>query len=241
MPAADDAQLAGGRRLGAGPRLARRSRSPGSRSTTAASTRSTTSASTSSRGTIHAVIGENGAGKSTLMKILAGAGEARLRHDHARRRAVRRAFAAPGARSAGSASSTRSSASSASAPCSPTSFRTTRRRASGSFRAPRWPGAPRRCSREIGLDVDLDRPVGFLPIGEQQLVELCRVLLSEPSRADPRRAELGAQRGRDRAPLRGAAPAARLGDHDVLRLAPARGGLRDRRLDHRAAQRTRTC
>jgi len=34
--------------------------------------------------------------------------------------------------------------------------------------------------REIGLDVDLDGRVGFLPIGEQQLVELCRVLLSKP-------------------------------------------------------------
>src|SRR5438270_4841731 len=35
--------------------------------------------------------------------------------------------------------------------------------------------------REIGLDVDLDRRVAFLPLGEQQLVELCRVLLSAPS------------------------------------------------------------
>src|SRR5207237_10865026 len=34
---------------------------------------------------------------------------------------------------------------------------------------------------EIGLQVDLDRRVAFLPVGEQQLVELCRVLLSEPS------------------------------------------------------------
>ena len=34
---------------------------------------------------------------------------------------------------------------------------------------------------EIGLHVPVSRPVGFLPIGEQQLVELCRVLLSRPS------------------------------------------------------------
>jgi ABC-type sugar transport system ATPase subunit len=35
--------------------------------------------------------------------------------------------------------------------------------------------------RDIGLDLDLDRRVAHLALGEQQLVELCRVLLSEPS------------------------------------------------------------
>src|SRR5439155_15069438 len=33
---------------------------------------------------------------------------------------------------------------------------------------------------QIGLHVDLDRPVSELPIGERQLIEICRVLLTGP-------------------------------------------------------------
>ena len=78
------------------------------------------------------------------------------------------------------------------------------------------------------------RPVGDLPIGERQLVEICRVLLSaaavlildEPNSALAKRRRSGSSP---------CSASWRLRHHDVLRLASARGGLRDRR------QRSRSC
>jgi ABC-type sugar transport system ATPase subunit len=132
-----------------------------------------------SRGAIHAVIGENGAGKSTLMKILAGvvrpdAGEIELDGTPVEIRSPRDAAA----RGIGivyqelSIFPHRSVLANLFVNREPTrlgtvSQRAMRRRAAGVL-------------SQIGLHVDLDDAAGNLPIGERQLVEICRVLLTEP-------------------------------------------------------------
>lgn len=131
-------------------------------------------------GTIHAVIGENGAGKSTVMKILAGAvkpdagtiaidGELfdALSPRQARQRGigiVYQELSLFGER-----------------PVLANLFPGTEARRMGLISRSAMARRAAPVLREIGLDVDLDRAVGFLPVGEQQLVELSRVLLSEPS------------------------------------------------------------
>src|SRR5262245_251775 len=131
------------------------------------------------RGHIHAVVGENGAGKSTLMKILAGAvradrGEIELDGQPA-------TIASPkdaAAHGIGivyqelSLFPTRSTLANIFVLREPTRYglvsrREMRRRAASVL-------------AQIGLRVDLDRPVSELPIGERQLIEICRVLLTEP-------------------------------------------------------------
>lgn len=132
------------------------------------------------RGSVHAVVGENGAGKSTLMKILAGAvgpdagtmslnGEALegLTPLTARERGI------------GIVYQELSLLPNRSVLANLFVNRELVRNGLVSRRTMLKRAAP--TLAEIGLDVDLDQPVGFLPIGEQQLVELCRVLLSEPS------------------------------------------------------------
>ena len=133
-----------------------------------------------SRGSVHAVVGENGAGKSTLMKILAGA----VRPDDgliAVGGDVLEAQTPQMARERGigivyqelSLFPNRSVLANLFVNHEPL------RRGLVSTKEMAERAAP--VLAEIGLDVDLDKQVGFLPIGEQQLVELCRVLLSEPS------------------------------------------------------------
>src|SRR4051794_12749625 len=131
------------------------------------------------RGQIHAVVGENGAGKSTLMKILAGVvradeGEIELDGQPA-------TIASPkDAAQHGigivyqelSLFPTRSTLANLFVLREPTRHglvsRREMRRLAASVLA------------QIGLRVDLDRPVAELPIGERQLIEICRVLLTEP-------------------------------------------------------------
>jgi ribose transport system ATP-binding protein len=129
--------------------------------------------------TIHAVIGENGAGKSTLMKILAGvvaadAGEIELDGQpvqiHSAKDARRHRIGIVYQEL--SLFPTRSTLANLFTEREPTqgglvSRREMRRRARAVVEA-------------IGLAVDLDRPVSELPIGDRQLVEICRVLLTEP-------------------------------------------------------------
>ena len=188
-------------------------------------------------GTVHAVVGENGAGKSTLMKILAGAVHPDQRRGPRRRRAgpagVHRRMPAGSA----SASSTRSSASSRSGrswpTCSPIGSRpgsvswigprcaVARLRSLCAPRTRRRPGHHRR------------RPWHRRAAAGRAVPRADRA----PARPHPRRAQLRAQRARDRPAVRGPARAVRRRHHDHLRLAPARGGVRDRRPDHGDAQR----
>jgi ABC-type sugar transport system ATPase subunit len=130
-------------------------------------------------GTVHAVVGENGAGKSTLMKILAGvvradAGTIALAGEEAHISSPK----AAAERGIGivyqelSLFPHRSVLANLFVMREPTRFggvslRTMRRRARGVV-------------ERIGLHVDVSAPVGNLPLGERQLVEICRVLLTEP-------------------------------------------------------------
>jgi ribose transport system ATP-binding protein len=131
------------------------------------------------RGTIHAVVGENGAGKSTLMKVLAGAvrpdsGSIALDGQYvvidspnaARRRGIGIVYQEL------SLFPQRSVLANLFVNREPTR---------GGFVSV---GAMEARSRDLldqlGLHVDVHAPLSRLSIGEQQLVELCRVLLEEP-------------------------------------------------------------
>jgi ABC-type sugar transport system ATPase subunit len=131
-------------------------------------------------GSIHAVVGENGAGKSTLMKIMAGA----VRPDSGTILLDGEPFEATTPHTAHergvgivyqelSLFPDRSVLANLFPDREETRF--------GLISLSAMERKARPMLREIGLTVPLSRPVGFLPIGEQQLVELCRVLLSEPS------------------------------------------------------------
>jgi ribose transport system ATP-binding protein len=132
------------------------------------------------RGTIHAIVGENGAGKSTLMKALAGvvrpdAGAILLKGKEV-------AIDSPNvARNLGigivyqelSLFPQRSVLANLFVNREPT------RRGLVSSRM--MEQRSRDLLEQLGLHVGVQAPVGELSIGEQQLVELCRVLLEEPS------------------------------------------------------------
>src|SRR5919199_4794848 len=129
-------------------------------------------------GEIHGLLGENGAGKSTLVKILAGAhrdytGEMRLRGQPMR-------FGAPAAAKAAGIGmvyqelslfkplSVAENIFSSSPPLGRAGLVDWRRlyREAGEH------------LRDLGLDVDPRVPVGSLPVGVQQMVEIARVLFS---------------------------------------------------------------
>jgi ABC-type sugar transport system ATPase subunit len=133
-----------------------------------------------SRGSVHAVVGENGAGKSTLMKILAGA----VRPDGGRIALGGEVFEAQTPQTArergiGIVYQELSLFPNRSVLANLFVNHEPLRRGLVSTKEMAERAVP--VLAEIGLDVELDKQVGFLPIGEQQLVELCRVLLSEPS------------------------------------------------------------
>jgi len=131
-------------------------------------------------GTIHAVIGENGAGKSTVMKILAGA----VKPDAGTVAIDGELFEALSPRQAherGVGIVYQELSLFGERPVLANLFPNNEARRFGLISRSEMARRALPVLREIGLDVDLDRPVGFLPIGEQQLVELSRVLLSEPS------------------------------------------------------------
>ncbi|CAM2157433.1 Ribose import ATP-binding protein RbsA [Pararobbsia alpina] len=131
------------------------------------------------RGTVHAVVGENGAGKSTLMKTLAGA----VRPDDGEiildGRPVR-IDTPKEARAAGigivnqelSLFPERSVLANLFANCEPRRY--------GLVSTRIMEARSRDLLEQLGLDVDVRRPVGELSIGEQQLVELSRVMLEKP-------------------------------------------------------------
>lgn len=131
------------------------------------------------RGTIHAVVGENGAGKSTLMKSLAGV----VRPDAGTILLDGAEVALDGRGAAArlgigivyqelSLFPERSVLANLFVNREPT------RRGFVSTRS--MEERSRSLLARLGLDVDVHAPVGRLVIGEQQLVELARVLLQEP-------------------------------------------------------------
>ena len=130
-------------------------------------------------GTIHAVVGENGAGKSTLMKVLAGA----VRPDGGQilLDGAPVSIASPAAaRALGigivyqelSLFPERSVLANLFVNREPTR--------AGLISLPAMEARARPVLDALGLDVDLRAPLGRLSIGEQQLVELARVLLEDP-------------------------------------------------------------
>jgi ribose transport system ATP-binding protein len=130
-------------------------------------------------GTVHAVVGENGAGKSTLMKVLAGV----VRPDSGRialdGQEVRiDSPVAARARGIGivyqelSLFPHRSVLANLFVNREPSRFGLVSTRA--------MEDRSRALLHQLGLHADVHAPVSRLSIGEQQLVELCRVLLEEP-------------------------------------------------------------
>ncbi len=131
------------------------------------------------RGTVHAIVGENGAGKSTLMKVLAGA----VRPDSGQillegQEVTMDSPAAARRRGLGIVYQELSLFPQRSVLANLFVNREPLRRGLVSTEAMRE--MSREMLHRLGLHVDVDAPVGRLSIGEQQLVELARVLLEEP-------------------------------------------------------------
>ena len=131
------------------------------------------------RGTVHAIVGENGAGKSTLMKVLAGvvrpdSGSIWLDGQDA---AIDSPMAAR-KRGIGIVYQELSLFPQRSVLANLFVNREPLRGGLVSARA--MEEQSRDLLDQLGLHVDVHAPVGQLSIGEQQLVELCRVLLEEP-------------------------------------------------------------
>ena len=102
-----------------------------------------------------------------------------------------------------------------------------------------WRSRAAICSTSSACTSMSTRPVSRLSIGEQQLVELCRVLLEEPRLLildEPNSALNERETERLFAVLR---QLARARHHHALRLASAGGGVRDLRPRHRHPQRPR--
>ncbi len=131
------------------------------------------------RGALHAIVGENGAGKSTLMKILAGV----VRPDGGSitfdgEDVTLESPAAARRRGIGIVYQELSLFPQRSVLANLFVNREPLRHGLISTRM--MEEQSRSLLDQLGLHVDVHQPVGRLTIGEQQLVELCRVLLEEP-------------------------------------------------------------
>jgi ABC-type sugar transport system ATPase subunit len=130
-------------------------------------------------GTVHALLGENGAGKSTLVKILTGS----VRPDTGRLliggSPVAFASTAEAARGGVAVVSQELSLfPELSVLANLFAMREPRRHGLLDRRAMTARAAP--VLAELGLRVDVRRPLGDLPLASQQLVEIARALLTEP-------------------------------------------------------------
>ena len=179
-------------------------------------------------GTIHAIVGENGAGKSTLMKALAGA----IRPDAGSISIDGQAVELASARAARdngigivyqelSILPDRPLLANLFVNREPTRF--------GLVATREMERLARPVLARLGLDVDLDVPVG-LRIDRRATADRARQgAVGASQGAGPRRAELGAQRPRDPATVRHPARVGGRGDHGAVRVTSPRGGLPDRR------------
>jgi len=129
-------------------------------------------------GLVHAVVGENGAGKSTLMKILAGAEQPDAGHVEidGQRRALRNVKQA---NDHGVAIVFQELSLFPDLDVLSNLFmlREPRRFGVVQRQLMRQQAAP--VLADLGLDIDVDRPVGALKLSEQQLIEIAKALLSE--------------------------------------------------------------
>src|SRR5690242_3471681 len=130
-------------------------------------------------GTIHAVVGENGAGKSTLMKVLAGV----VRPDAGRIVLDGRALAIDSpkaARKLGIGIVYQELSLFPERSVLANLFVNREPLRGGLVSLAAMEEMSRDLLAQLGLEADLRAPVSRLSIGEQQLVELCRVLLEAP-------------------------------------------------------------
>ncbi len=130
-------------------------------------------------GTVHAVVGENGAGKSTLMKILAGVVRPDAGSISLAGKAIQWSGPLDAARSGIgivfqelSSLPTRDALANLFVNNEITRFGMVSRRAMAARARP--------ILEALGLKVDLDDPVGGLPVADRQLLEIARVLIAAP-------------------------------------------------------------
>jgi ABC-type sugar transport system ATPase subunit len=130
-------------------------------------------------GTVHALLGENGAGKSTLVKIMTGS----VRPDSGSLAidGAPVAFSSTAAAARGGVAVVSQELSlfpELSVLANLFAMREVRRRGLLDRRAMARQAAP--VLAELGLRVDVGRPLGDLPLASQQLVEIARALLTQP-------------------------------------------------------------
>ena len=130
------------------------------------------------KGEVHALCGENGAGKSTLIKILCGYYPTGTYHGEILLDGRARPLQEParGARSTASRSSPRSWRWCPSCPSPRTWCWAASRSALGLIRWDQVRAEAERALALVGLDVDPDRKVKELGIGQQQMVEIAKAL-----------------------------------------------------------------
>ena len=187
-------------------------------------------------GEVHALLGENGAGKSTLIKVLTGA----MRSDAGVIRLDGKPIHpdSPGAARAAGICCVYQEVNLI--PTMSVTKNLTLGRLPRRFGMVDWPAA-RKLARQrlakLGLDIDVERPLGHYSVAIQQLVAIARVARGRRASAGARRADGEPRRPRDAKAVRHCArpEEARSGDH--LHHPFHRSGLSDRRSDHRAAQR----
>ncbi|MGI9146981.1 MAG: sugar ABC transporter ATP-binding protein [Chloroflexota bacterium] len=131
-------------------------------------------------GEIHGLLGENGAGKSTLVKILAGAQREYDGELLVRGRPIR--FGSPAeAKAAGIGMVYQELSLFKTLSVAENIFSSRPPARLGPLKAIDWRrlhAEARRHLRDLGLDLDERTPVGTLPVGIQQMVEIARVLFS---------------------------------------------------------------
>ena len=185
-------------------------------------------------GSIHAIVGENGAGKSTLMKALAGAIRPDAGSISLDGEPVELA-SAQAARDNGIGIVYQELSILPDRPLLANLFVNREPTRFGLVATREMERRARPVLARLGLDIDLDVPVGQVSIAERQLIELARVLLEQPRVLildEPNSALNDRETRRLFTILRELAGA---GHHRALRLAPAGGGLRDRRSGDRDA------